>query len=302
MMKPKIFLLSLLMIFMVGTALEQSVWARATKGKSIESPSVLQMPFSNLQQQFVLIPKGSFMMGSPAEESGFTAKDEAQHLIVLTENFEIMKTEVTQLMWFKFTDKNPSHFKEKKYCPKSHTVMEGVSLCPDHPVEQVSWNDVKQFIDLLNYRLADGYRYRLPSEAEWEYAARGGGKDAFYFGKQDEKKLKEYGWFWKNAESKTHPIGSCPTKEKAKPNKFGLYDVHGNVSEWVNDWYGNYEFHHKTIAIKNPIGPKSGSYRVIRGGCWNNSNPLHLRSASRSSLNPDHHYYYVGFRLVRTKK
>jgi formylglycine-generating enzyme required for sulfatase activity len=160
--------------------------------------------------------------------------------------------------------KNPSYFKENG------------NNCP---VEQVLWEDAQQFIAKLN-EMEQTNTYCLPTEAPWEYACRAGSTTRYCFG-DDEKMLKDYACYDKNSGGKTHPV-----KQK-NPNSWGLYDMHGNVWEWCEDWYGNYP----NEPVTDPTGPPSGEIRVLRGGRWY-GNPRNLRSANRSS--------YVGFRLLRT--
>ncbi|MFM7291384.1 MAG: formylglycine-generating enzyme family protein, partial [Planctomycetia bacterium] len=160
----------------------------------------------------------------------------------------------------------------------------------DLPVEQVSWDDAVEFcrkLSALPEERQMGRVYRLPTEAEWEYACRAGTTTQHMFG-NEESGLGEYAWFGNNAGGQTHAVG------QKKPNAWGLYDVHGNVWEWVNDWYGNYG----SGAVADPQGPSSGaSDRVIRGGCWDNSAGL-CRSALRLRLDPSRRDYDLGFRLA----
>jgi formylglycine-generating enzyme required for sulfatase activity len=153
---------------------------------------------------------------------------------------------------------------------------------PNRPVEQVSWNDAQEFIAKLNAK-NDGYRYRLPTEAEWEYAARAGTTGA-YAGDLD-----AMGWYDKNSGGKTHLVATKTA------NAWGLYDMHGNVWEWVQDWYGDYS----AVAVTDPVGPNTGSFRVYRGGSWSNW-AQYCRSALRDFHSPDIRYNNLGFRLLRT--
>jgi formylglycine-generating enzyme required for sulfatase activity len=153
---------------------------------------------------------------------------------------------------------------------------------PDLPVETVSWDDARAFIAKLNAK-NDGYRYRLPTEAEWEYAARAGTTGP-YAGNLD-----AMAWYDKNSSNKTHLVAT-----KAA-NAWGLYDMHGNVWEWVQDWYGDYS----TSAVTDPVGPSSGSDRVLRGGSWYYKS-RGCRSADRGTLSPDIRYDILGLRLLRT--
>jgi formylglycine-generating enzyme required for sulfatase activity len=183
--------------------------------------------------------------------------------------FSIGRTEVTQAQWQAVMGNNPSGFKEET-----------------RPVESITWYQAKEFCEKLSER--SGYQVRLPTEAEWEYAARGGTTTEYSFG-EDETKLGEYAWFRGNAGDQTHPVG------QKKPNPFGLYDMHGNVWEWVEDyWHNNY------------VGaPRDGSawlvggdsaLRVLRGGSWNLS--FNLRSAIRLNFFPVSRVSNNGFRVV----
>lgn len=250
---------------------------------------IISAPFKKI------VPKESFLMGSPSNEDGRDS-DEKQVRVTISKSFEIMSREVTQMQWFLVTGDNPSKFKRPEHC-SNHLNINGQGLCPDNPVERVSWNDVQSYIKRLNDALGfkncrgtpqDGKGcYRLPTEAEWEYAARGGTTTAYSFG-NDSSKLANYGWYRENSEKQTHPVGLKTA------NRYGLYDMHGNVWEWVQDKY------HKTLGGgTDPLHTSSGSSRVVRGGGWSNS-ALRLRSANRSYGIPVSGYDYFGLRLVRT--
>ena len=187
-------------------------------------------------------------------------------------------TEVTQGQWKAVTGSNPSHFKN----------------CGDHcPVEMVSWNDVQEFIKKLNQREGSG-TYRLPTEAEWEYAARAGTTTAFANGDitvtycSYDSNLDTVGWYCYNSSNTTHPVA------QKDPNAWGLYDMHGIVWEWCQDWYGNYS----SSSEINPTGPSGGSALVRRGGSWSSS-ARYCRSAFRGNYFPDDRYTNLGFRLLR---
>ena len=248
---------------------------------------------------FVRILAGTFMMGSPDSEAERDS-DESQHRVTLTQDFEIMTTEVTQRMWFTLMGDNPSYFKERQYCEDSYEERkndkgETVSLCPDHPVEQVSWDEVRVFIDRLN-RKEDGYRYRLPTEAEWECAARAGTQTAYSFG-DNPALLGEYAWFGKNSGGQTHPVA-----HQKQPNAFRLYDMHGNVLEWILDPYSDDYSKALSQQDANSGVTGSGSSRVYRGGNWRSGLPRGLQSADRNWGTPDARGSALGFRLLRTKK
>lgn len=216
----------------------------------------------------VVIPAGSFTMGSGKNN------DEKPPHTVYIRSFLIGKTEVTQKQWLEVMGSNPSRF----------------PLCgPECPVENVSWNDVEEFIAVINHKT--GQKYRLPSEAEWEYAARAGTITEWSFG-DDQSKVGNYAWHDRNSGGKTHAVA------QRLPNAFGLFDMQGNVWEWTQDcWHENY--------IGAPAEDSawatgcSSNSRVLRGGSWSN-NPAYLRSANRDRSNPGYRSTDSGFRLART--
>jgi formylglycine-generating enzyme required for sulfatase activity len=249
---------------------------------------VMSVEFVNLplDLSFVSIPAGTFQMGSPWKEAG-RHRYEKLHTVTLTRDFEMQTTTITQGQWYKVMKANPSYFKERKYCPEDYIEVNGTSLCPNNPVEQVSWDDTQAFIHRLN-RTQDGYFYRLPTEAEWEYAARAKTQTVYYFG-NNANVLGDYAWFSDNSGGQTHAVAT------KLPNDFGLYDMHGNVWQWVQDYYRSF----KKRDVIDPSGPSSGSYRVLRGGGWNRG-ARHLRAALRINYDPSYRYRIVGARLVRT--
>jgi formylglycine-generating enzyme required for sulfatase activity len=220
-----------------------------------------------------LIPAGEFMMGSPGTESG-RSDNEIQHRVSITKPFYLGVTEVTQEQYQKVMGTNPSQFKG-----------------PQNPVEEVSWADAVEFCRKLSAMPAEktaGHVYRLPTEAEWEYACRSGTTTAYGFG-DDASRLGDYGWFEGNWDSKTPPVG------EKKPNGWGLYDMHGNVFEWCQDWYGVYP----SGSATDPTGATSGSLRVYRGGSWA-SLARSCRSAIRSRFSPGYRNNDLGFRVLRS--
>ncbi len=214
--------------------------------------------------KMVRIPAGEFMMGSPSHEPG-RDNDERQHRVRISQDFWLGETEVTQGLWKAVTGNNPSYFK---------------SCGDDCPVENVSWNDCQEFIRRLNNAVR-GVRFRLPTEAEWEYACRAGTTGP-YAGHLD-----AMGWYDKNSGRSTHGSG------QKRPNAWGLYDMHGNVWEWCQDWYGDYP----SGYLNDPTGPPSGSDRVLRGGSWR-SLARYCRSASRHRADPADRDGNLGFRLA----
>ena len=216
--------------------------------------------------QMVFVKGGCYQMGDTFGD-GY-ANEKPVHEVCVND-FYIGKYEVTQGQWQRIMGNNPSYYKN----------------CGDNcPVEQVSWNDIQQFIQRLNNQ--SGKQYRLPTEAEWEYAARSGGKSEKYAGGND---VDAVAWYDGNSGRETHPVG------QKQPNGLGLYDMSGNVWEWCSDWYG--EKYYGQSFRDNPDGPSSGSYRVLRGGSWNDK-PRDVRVANRLGYNPGYRDYYFGFRLA----
>ena len=220
--------------------------------------------------EFVFVKGGCFQMG---DTFGDGNSDEKPVHEACVDDFYLGKYEVTQGQWQGVMGSNPSYFKE---C--------GVNC----PVEQVSWNDVQEFISRLNQR--SGRRFRLPTEAEWEYAARSGGKAEKWSGTSSEGELGQYAWYSGNSDKRTHPVG------EKRPNGLGLYDMAGNVWEWCADWYGGNNYYQGSPR-NNPEGPGSGSTRVIRGGSWKYDVPWNLRSAYRAGFVPANWDTLHGFRL-----
>ena len=226
--------------------------------------------------EFVGIPPGEFLMGSTSRH----ARNNEQPVtrVRISQGFYLGKTEVTQAEWQAVMGNNPSNFENCGRCP----------------VEQVSWEDVQVFMGRLNAR-AGGERYRLPTDAEWEYAARAGTTTDTYAGDVTEplgndSVVNRIAWYGANSGIRTHPVG-----QKA-PNGFGLHDMLGNVWEWVGDWYGDYP----GGAVTDPTGPGSGSIRVDRGGSWADNAGV-CRSAFRNGYSPGNGSINLGFRLLRTE-
>ena len=226
--------------------------------------------YEPLSMNFTFIPPGTFMMGSPADEKG-RLKSEMLHEVRLTSGFFIQTTPVTQGQWRAAMGDNPSRFKK-----------EG----DDCPVETVSWEDAQLFIGHLNEKERD-LHFRLPTEAEWEYACRAGSRSRYHFG-DGEDRLPDYAWFAGNSGKKTHPVA------QKEPNAWGLYDMHGNVWEWCGDWAGEYGIEGVSV---DPKGPEEGRHRVLRGGSWIII-AGYCRSAARYWLGPGGRSHVVGFRLV----
>jgi formylglycine-generating enzyme required for sulfatase activity len=252
---------------------------------------------NKVKMDFVWCPPGNFLMGStvdeqnkaiaslPKELSATTRKttetairnEGPQRRVAFTRGFWMARTEVTQLQWTQVMGANPSKFKEA-----------GTNA----PVETVSWNECQEFLKKLNElpRIRTTGMLRLPTEAEWEYAARAGTQTAYYFG-GDSATLGDYAWFAGNSGMKSHPVA------QKKPNVWGLFDMHGNVWEWCANWFGPYSNEYET----DPQGPKSGPGRVGRGGGWDDF-AGDLRVAYRSFGRPeDFKASPLGFRPVISK-
>ena len=254
--------------------------------------------FTNkLGMRFVLIPAGSFLMGSPESEPGRNW-NETRHRVTISRSFYMSETEVTQGQWEQLVSPNPSSF----------------SLGKNYPVDNVSWNEARQFIAFLN-KWEGTRKYRLPTEAEWEYACRAGTTTAYASGpvkaafscNTPEPALIDVAWYCYNSglagparDFKPHPV------KLLKPNRWGLYDMHGNVQEWVLDsckWRDIWKAKVGVITttyennIRDPL-EKKGDHRIIRGGGWY-QNGKYQRAAYRSYYKPNARRNSLGFRIVR---
>ncbi|MDC0279224.1 formylglycine-generating enzyme family protein, partial [bacterium] len=230
------------------------------------APVPLPESADSIGMKFKLIPAGTFTMGDASGED-----DETPHEVTLTKPFKMGIHEVTQAQYEQVMGVNPSGFKGA-----------------DNPVETLSWDDAVEFCRRLSELPAEkaaGNVYRLPTEAEWEYACRAGTTTKFSFG-DDESELGDYAWYGVNSDQKTHPVGS------KKPNAWGLYDMYGNVWEWCQDW----EEDHPSGSVTDPSGATSGSIRVLRGGSWRGP-AEDCRSAYRIRDSPSFRDYYYGFRV-----
>jgi formylglycine-generating enzyme required for sulfatase activity len=240
--------------------LTQSI--RLEKGPGIKKIAGIDMVF---------VEGGCFDMGCTSEQTDCNYYAKSVHRVCV-DDFYISKMEVTQKQWLEIMGNNPSRF----------------DGCDNCPVEQVSWNDVREFIKKLNQKTNGNFR--LPTEAEWEYAARGGNKSRGYK-YAGSNNIDEVAWYWENSGNKTHPVG---TKQA---NELGLYDMSGNVGEWCSDWYDGY--YYSDSLQRNPQGPLSGSARVIRGGSWYNDARI-CQVAYRFNNSPDGSNGDLGFRLSRS--
>jgi formylglycine-generating enzyme required for sulfatase activity len=222
--------------------------------------------------KFIFIQSGCFQMGNKKPPTDRTVGETPSHRVCIDKPFYMAETEVTQKQWEDVMGNNPSKSKVE-----------------DKPVDRVSWNDVQEFIQKLNAK-EGGNSFRLPTEAEWEYAARAGSDADYSFGDNPDR-LSTYAWYGNLGYKGTpHEVA------QKQANAWGLYDMYGNVWEWVQDWYdGTY---YSNSPVNNPKGPESGKYRVYRGGSYIGK-PSNLRSAVRFSALPGTRTHDLGFRLVR---
>jgi formylglycine-generating enzyme required for sulfatase activity len=249
---------------------------------------------NSLGMEFVLLPAGEFFMGS-ADGPG---PERPAHKVILSRPFYMGKYEVTQGQWVDLMGNNPSYFTSDREATDpvqevgnffrrlgGEEIKKAGKWDPQRPVERVSWNDAQEFIRRLNTK--EGHdKYRLPTEAEWEYAARAGStrQESLADGP-----IEQYGWYVQNAGGITHGVGQL------KPNAWGLFDLCGNVWEWVQDWWAPYA----VGPVTDPQGPNSGTLKVYRGGAWTHAANT-CRPANRMYVAPAYRHTTHGFRLVRT--
>ena len=249
----------------------QETWERVLGAKT-DGIAGAETLTNTLGMQLVLIPAGEFLMGSPDSDSEASSNEKPQHRVRITKPFYLGVYEVMQAQYQKVVGNNPSQFK-------------GESL----PVETVSWEDAVAFCKRLSEvaeERAAGHTYRLPTEAEWEYACRAGSTSKYSFG-DSEAELEKYAWYVKNSDSTMHPVGG------KQANGWGLYDMDGNVCEWCQDWYGPYT----AGAANDPSGSGAASRRVLRGGGWRDYGG-DCGSAYRSGLGPGYRLQSDGFRVA----
>ncbi|MBF0163762.1 MAG: formylglycine-generating enzyme family protein [Magnetococcales bacterium] len=258
--------LALALVFLVA--------GTGTRPAQAESELVIT---NTIGMELVRIPAGRFIMGSDsATDPDGVAVERPAHAVEITRPFYLGRYEVTQAQWLAVMASRRSQFS-------------GMRL----PVENVSWEDIQEFLQLLNER-EKSRLYRLPSEAEWEYAARAGTTTIRPWG-DDVAAMERHAWFGYdqgNALMRTHPVGQLA------PNAWGLHDMLGNVWEWVADWHGRYE---AGEVVQDPVGPERGRSRIVRGGSWNNAASF-VRVANRHDYQPDYRSGAVGFRLAMTER
>jgi formylglycine-generating enzyme required for sulfatase activity len=226
--------------------------------------------------EFVWLGPGYFTMGSASSEDGRYANEGPRHRVTLSHGFYIARYELTQGQWEAVMNTRP--WAEAEY----------VIDHPDRPAVYISWDDVQRFVGKLNE--TGSARFRLPTEAEWEYACRAGAGSAWWFG-DEEAELVDHAWYRANAWDYGFQYGQQVGMMPANP--WGLHDLHGNIQEWVLDWYGSYA----SAAGTDPTGPAQGTARVVRGGSVDDT-ARSTRSAYRSGTSPEARGYFLGARLV----
>lgn len=254
-------------------------------GPAVAQP--LESFTNSLGMEFVQAPAGSFLMGSPDSDADGRGMERPQHRVTISQPFWVARTEVTQAQWQDLMGENP--YRRDRSNP--YYTLPGMAeriTRPDHPAT-VSWEDAQEFIARLN-EIEDGPDYRLPTEAEWEYFARATTTTRHWFG-DDSSQLGDHAWYGEAfADGGHHPVALKTA------NPWGLYDIHGNVWEWVQDWYD--ADYYATSPETDPQGPETGDERVVRGGSWHSTGDG-WRSASRRDYAPDYRGISIGFRLVR---
>ena len=264
----RIFILSL-----IAVAFSLSTFGQNPKSVVQDNSfKTLEFTVNGVSFKMVAVEGGTFQMGATSEQQDPYSDEKPVHSVTLS-NYYIGETGVTQALWEAVMGSNPSHLKGS-----------------DNPVECVSYEDCVTFVNklnsLLSAQLPGGRKFRFPTEAEWEFAARGGNRSKGYQ-YSGSNTLSSVAWYRDNGNETTHPV-----KEK-HANELGLYDMSGNVYEWCYDWYGNYSSSSQT----NPKGPSTGSYRLLRGGCWAYY-AQDCRVANRGSNSPDYRNTYGGLRLA----
>ena len=227
----------------------------------------------------IYIEAGTFTMGATAEQTGAGSDETPAHQVTITKDYYMGETEVTQALWYAVMGQKPT--------ADGSAWSDTKGLGDNYPAYLISWNDCQEFISKLNQ--LTGLTFRLPTEAEWEYAARGGHKATLQTQYSGSNTIDDVAWYYSNSSSSTHEVAG-----KAA-NVLGLYDMSGNVYEWCNDWYGSYS----SGAQTDPTGPSGGALRVLRGGSWFRD-ATGCRVAYRYGISVSSRYYYNGMRLALT--
>ena len=294
-MKKNLFSLMSLSILMACVSVLPVSCRKDNAGKaentSVKTFAITGKDGKPVDFRMIEVKSGEFMMGATAEQAGAQDDEKPAHKVKLTKDCFIGETEVTQALWEAVMGSNPSEFGTDD---------------PDRgslPVESVSWDEIcgeggflEKLNDVLQGQLPEGRKFRLPTEAEWEYAARGGHKSpkvqTMYSGSVN---IDKVAWYNNNSEDKTHPVKSL------KANSLGLYDMSGNVWEWCSDRYGGTYYkdciNNGANTVTDPQGPETGSYRVARSGSWSND-PVYCRVSVRGWVNHGNRCVYLGLRLA----
>jgi formylglycine-generating enzyme required for sulfatase activity len=252
----------------VGVGLTCFLSVNLFQSLSLSSIDPGDVETNTIGMKLVIVPAGTFLMGSPPEEK-MMQEEELQHPVRLSRPFRMSTTEVTQRQWMQIMESNRSNH-----------------MGDDLPVEKVSWPGASEFCKRLSIK--EGVTYRLPTEAEWEYACRAGSDSPFGGTGQ----IDDMAWYEANSGGQTHPVGL------KNPNAWGLFDMHGNVAEWCSDFYAP---EYPDGEAVDPTGPLEGKYRVVRGGSYAYF-PASSRSAARSSLPESYQVPHTGFRVVKEVK
>ena len=265
------FIAFILIFFYVNQSIAQDTYQKSKRKKknksSIVVPTVSQAFLDSIRENMVWVTGGSFVMGNNISEP-----DERPAYEVVIDGFAISRYPVTQRQWMVIMERNPSDFPG----------------CDQCPVDKVSWDDAQVFIQKLN--ALTGKKYTLPTEAEWEYAAKGGRDAPGNFRYAGSDNIDSVGWYAGNSGRMPHPVG------QKKPNELGLYDMTGNVWEWCQDWYA--KFYYEQNESNNPQGPPSGSGRVRRGGSWYTQS-TNCKTSTRNNVRQDYFDDIGGFRLAQ---
>jgi len=271
--------------------------------------SLLKTVVNSSGMKFALIPAATFLMGSPQEEQQ-RSKDEEQHEVEITRPFYLGVFPVTQGQFHRLMGYNPSYFSSAgrgkegvKYAPEpagGRDKVKELGSTDDLPVENVSWEEAGEFcrrLGALEPEKAAGRVYRLPTEAEWEYACRGGASEyrVFHYGNSLASSQANFDGDYPYGAAQGPYLGRTCAVGSYEPNGFGLYDMHGNVWEWCSDWYD--KDHYKESPRRDPAGPSAGSSRVCRGGSWDCFGQR-CRSAWRNGTEPANRYEWLGFRVA----
>lgn len=254
----------------------------------IQDTVAMKKHTNSIGMEFVLIPSGDFVMGT--DDTGAYRCEKPSHRVAISKAFYMGRYEVTQAQWERVMGFNPYDLDRSN----PYYNLPGMAKRITHPAHPatVSWIDTQDFIKKLN-QLEGHNRYRLPTEAEWEYVARGGTTTAYSFG-NDVTRLSDYAWHGEDfATGGTHPVGG------KHPNRWGLYDMHGNAWEWVQDWYS--EDYYAQSPAADPHGPQSGDRRSVRGGSWHQT-ATSWRVSYRKPYAPNYRGISIGFRVVMAEK